>query len=980
MRVNEPVTQVEIDLPDDLLLVSKTDVGGRITFVNQAFVDVSGYTEEELIGAPHNVVRHPDMPPAAFADLWDTIKAGRPWEGLVKNRAKNGDHYWVRANATPIVEDGAITGYISVRTKPSRAEVAAAEALYADIREGRAGGVRLSDGVVLSTSATGRLTRFLRGFQGRMLVLGLVMTVFATIAASVGLTGLSASGDAVRTMQSAGIGPVVKLARLQAVVEDSGRRAFALRDRPGDAATVQAIKANMAEADRIWADVAPDLVSVEEAELAKRLAAMRKGLDEMGFQPLLALADPAQAGQVVTEAVVPGVGEAASLVAQLIATRQKAAAAIAGDESGRFSSHLIGTLLALAATLLVFLVAGRSVFRSVRDPLARMEEQFLTISKGNLLAAIPTESMPDFARANAMLRTMRAHLAFGAEERRENMAQAQESLRSEMLTLTEVLEGEVQETVTDISTQAARLSEGAARLTRVADELMASARSVTESVETTAGNVQTVASATEELEASSREISSQVSKSSQLAETARERVDLASERVAGLTEASARIGNVVGMIQNIAGQTRMLALNATIEAARAGEAGKGFAVVAEEVKGLANQTEEGISTVSTQAEDIGRTTGETVETVGAVAQTIREIDSIAAEVARAADEQRAATAEIMSSAVQAADHTRMVAERVQSMMSGVEATGSTAQRVTNLSAMVNHDIEALQRRLHVILRSSYGGDRRHEGRVPVAIRYHAEFEGRVFEGYTGDLSQHGALLVIAGANMPNVSTGIVDLHGVGKLEARMLSESVVGLHVRFDNLGRKEKDALQRRIDEVKAHDQPFIDLVQKTAFKVTEALDKALRDGAISETDLFDIEYDAIPGTDPLQVMAKHTELAERLFPGITEGVLSVDPRIVLCCATDRSGYIAAHNAKYSQPQRPGDPVWNAANARNRRVFDDRTGILAARNTKPFLAQTYARDMGGGQYILLKEIDAPVHLRQRHWGAVRMAMKLEST
>lgn len=93
MRDNGPVTNREIEMTDDMLLVSRTDTRGKITFVNKAFVDISGFSETELIGAPHNVVRHPDMPPAAFANLWETIKDGRPWEGLVKNRSKNGDHY-----------------------------------------------------------------------------------------------------------------------------------------------------------------------------------------------------------------------------------------------------------------------------------------------------------------------------------------------------------------------------------------------------------------------------------------------------------------------------------------------------------------------------------------------------------------------------------------------------------------------------------------------------------------------------------------------------------------------------------------------------------------------------------------------------------------------------------------------------------------------------------------------------------------------
>ncbi|MGE5502099.1 MAG: PAS domain-containing protein, partial [Ignavibacteriales bacterium] len=129
MRVNEPITNREVELPENELLVSRTDTGGRITFVNAAFIKISGYTEQELLGAPHNLIRHPHMPKEAFADLWATVKTGRPWEGFVKNRAKNGDHYWVRANVTPVIENGQVTGYISIRFKPTRAQIDAAEAL-----------------------------------------------------------------------------------------------------------------------------------------------------------------------------------------------------------------------------------------------------------------------------------------------------------------------------------------------------------------------------------------------------------------------------------------------------------------------------------------------------------------------------------------------------------------------------------------------------------------------------------------------------------------------------------------------------------------------------------------------------------------------------------------------------------------------------------------------------------------------------------
>jgi aerotaxis receptor len=149
MRDNQPVTQREFQFPDNATLMSTTDTQSHLTYANAAFIDASGFSREELQGQPHNIVRHPDMPPEAFRDMWATLKAGQPWTGLVKNRRKNGDHYWVRANATPVVRGGQTTGYMSVRTKPSREEVAAAEALYKEFREGKAGGRHFHKGVVV---------------------------------------------------------------------------------------------------------------------------------------------------------------------------------------------------------------------------------------------------------------------------------------------------------------------------------------------------------------------------------------------------------------------------------------------------------------------------------------------------------------------------------------------------------------------------------------------------------------------------------------------------------------------------------------------------------------------------------------------------------------------------------------------------------------------------------------------------------------
>ncbi|MHB1099681.1 MAG: methyl-accepting chemotaxis protein [Burkholderiales bacterium] len=138
MKINLPVTQIERPFPKGTRIVSKTDLKGITTYVNDGFVEMSGFTREELIGKNHNVVRHPDMPPQAFKWLWDTLKAGLPWRGIVKNRCKNGDHYWVNALVVPVLSKGSIVGYMSVRRAPTRQQIEEAEALYRQLNETKA--------------------------------------------------------------------------------------------------------------------------------------------------------------------------------------------------------------------------------------------------------------------------------------------------------------------------------------------------------------------------------------------------------------------------------------------------------------------------------------------------------------------------------------------------------------------------------------------------------------------------------------------------------------------------------------------------------------------------------------------------------------------------------------------------------------------------------------------------------------------------
>ncbi|WP_332750189.1 methyl-accepting chemotaxis protein [Hydrogenophaga sp.] len=214
MRTNLPVTHQEFVIPEGVTLVSTTDLQSRITYCNPAFVAVSGFEREELIGQPHNLVRHPDMPSEAFRDMWATMASGSPWSALVKNRRKNGDHYWVVANATPVMVNGQAVGYMSVRTKPTREQIREAEVLYTRMRGEHAAGspsLALHHGRVVRTGLVGRLQRMAQLTLGKRI--GFTSVGLAGIGVVVGQYS-AAHGTGAQLAAAAGLLVIAALAAL----------------------------------------------------------------------------------------------------------------------------------------------------------------------------------------------------------------------------------------------------------------------------------------------------------------------------------------------------------------------------------------------------------------------------------------------------------------------------------------------------------------------------------------------------------------------------------------------------------------------------------------------------------------------------------------------------------------------------------------------------------------------------------------------
>jgi methyl-accepting chemotaxis protein len=167
--------------------------------------------------------------------------------------------------------------------------------------------------------------------------------------------------------------------------------------------------------------------------------------------------------------------------------------------------------------------------------------------------------------------------------------------------------------------------------------------------------------------------------------------------------------------------------------------------------------------------------------------------------------------------------------------------------------------------------------------------------------------------------------------------------------------------------------DSPYIEQVIAAAARVSEIFEAAVASGRISMEDLFDTDYRPISGTNPQQCMSRCVALTDEVLPPVQEAMLEFSDKVVFCAAVDVNGFLPTHNRKFSKAQGQ-DPVWNAANCRNRRIFNDRTGIAAARNRHRFLLQTYRRDMGGGNFKLMKDVSAPIIVRGRHWGGLRLA------
>jgi methyl-accepting chemotaxis protein len=465
-----------------------------------------------------------------------------------------------------------------------------------------------------------------------------------------------------------------------------------------------------------------------------------------------------------------------------------------------------------------------------------------------------------------------------------------------------------------------------------------------------------------------------------LADQAKEAAADAGMSVEGLNSSTNEIGNVVGLIAKIAQQTNLLALNATIEAARAGEAGKGFAVVATEVKALSAETQKATDEIARRVGQLQNDARASIEALERISSVISSIRPVFSTIASAVDEQ-ISSAEGLS---KAASTTSEFIERVSSGASEIQAATETATRESGEVDRSGRTASALAAklgtRLSILLRQTEIGDRRRHDRLPCEIAATIKFARGTVRGKTVDISEHGALARLELAENTAAPSGMVavELGEIGMVTANVVNRSQLGFHLHFTQMDDAVRMRLADRLAAIRSESRDAIERCLHAAAEVSSCIERLVADDQLTLAELLDNDYAAIPDTDPLQIRSRYLDAFEKApLQSIFDRTLAQDARMLFCCAIDRNGYIAIHNTKYSQPQRRDDSQWNIAHCRNRRIFDDRAGLASARSVRPYIIQSYPRDMGGGVTILCKEIAAPIRIMSRHWGGLRTAYKI---
>ena len=736
MKVNTPVTNQEQEMVEGTILVSKTDLKGALTYINQDFLDISGFSEKELIGSSHNIVRHPDMPPAAFQSLWDTVKQGLPWEGMVKNRCKNGDYYWVHANVIPITESGQVTEYMSVRSRPSRQQIEEANALYRAINAGQASlepsGLQKIKSSIVSAKVTHTLFAAVAGALGLQMLLGawlshdlsmnhfLIETGFAIVVTL--LIGLLLKGLVVKPLH-------VAASKLNQVTEGNYFDWISIGRNDEIGELYNSIKTTQV---RLGFEV------INQRQVTSSALRIKSALDHVTTNVTISNSENKLIfmNKVCRELFAelaqnaPGNGaafEPCDLIGTSLADffptdelRQIYSAKLDHDETATFSSW--GRTFKLIISP-VYDAEGHyegrvTQWAELTEELT-IEEEFdqmvSSANAGDLSQRVATDNKNGFyqrlaEQLNGLLEisdrivkdTVRVFGALAQGDLTQTIDSSYEGAFDLVKSNANETVAKLTEIMNDIRESADNVKQGAEEIAQGNLDLSERTESQAASLEETAASMEEMTGTVRHNSDNSREADELASATRALAEKGGDAANEAVNAMGEINSSSRKIADIIGVIDEIAFQTNLLALNAAVEAAHAGDQGRGFAVVASEVRVLAQRSAGAAKEIKELIEDSVKKVDDGSHLVEASGQTLTEIiasvkkvSEIISEISSAGVEQTSGIEQANKAILHIDETTQQNTAMVEETAAASEALGEQSQKLSQMVAFFRSDASAV---------------------------------------------------------------------------------------------------------------------------------------------------------------------------------------------------------------------------------------------------------------------------------------------